>query len=108
MLDERVKMEGFGVAGYADRSAEALERLGTWIGQGKLKYREDIVFGFENTRRAVRYAFSRRRGQRYMRSAGSDVSTIQSSSRSRSSSSGPSYAGSVARLRISCGSFSRL
>ena len=35
-----------------------------------------------------------------MRSAGSDVSTIQSSSRSRSASNGPAYAGSVAKLRI--------
>ena len=49
LLDKRSKMEGFWVADYADRSAEALERLGTWIGQGKLKYREDIVVGFENT-----------------------------------------------------------
>ena len=49
MLDKRAKMEGFWVADYADRSAEAMERLGMWIGQDKLKYREDIVVGFENT-----------------------------------------------------------
>lgn len=49
LLDKRAKMEGFWVADYADRSAEALERLGTWVGQDKLKYREDIAVGFENT-----------------------------------------------------------
>jgi len=49
LLAKRAKMEGFWVADYADRSAEALERLGMWIEQDKLKYREDIVVGFENT-----------------------------------------------------------
>ena len=41
--------EGFWVADFADRSAEALERLASWIRQGKLIYREDIVVGFEHT-----------------------------------------------------------
>lgn len=49
LLAKRAKMEGFWVADYADRSAEVLERLGMWIEQDKLKYREDIVVGFENT-----------------------------------------------------------
>ena len=38
LLAKRAKMEGFWVADYADRSAEALERLGMWIEQDKLKY----------------------------------------------------------------------
>ena len=49
LLAKRAKMEGFWVADHADQSAEALERLGMWIEQDKLKYREDIVVGFENT-----------------------------------------------------------
>ena len=48
LLSKRARMEGFWVADFADRSAEALERLGMWIGQGKLRYREDIVVGFEH------------------------------------------------------------
>lgn len=49
LLSKRARMEGFWVADFADRSAEALERLASWIRQGKLAYREDIVVGFENT-----------------------------------------------------------
>ncbi len=49
LLSRRARMEGFWVADFADRSAEALERLAAWIGQGKLTYREDIVVGFEHT-----------------------------------------------------------
>ena len=49
LLSKRARMEGFWVADFADRSAEALERLASWIRQGKLIYREDIVVGFEHT-----------------------------------------------------------
>ena len=49
LLSKRARMEGFWVADFADRSAESLERLASWIRQGKLAYREDIVVGFENT-----------------------------------------------------------
>ena len=45
---KRIKMQGFLVFDFINRYQEGLQRMGKWIHEGKLKYRETIVDGFEN------------------------------------------------------------
>ena len=40
------------VLNYSDQFPSALEQLSQWIQEGKLKTRENIVFGIENTGKA--------------------------------------------------------
>jgi len=47
LIVKQAKVQGFLVSGYAARFPEALERLATWLKQGKLKYREDVAQGIE-------------------------------------------------------------
>jgi NADPH-dependent curcumin reductase CurA len=49
---KQAKLEGFLVFQYSDRYAEGLRKLGEWLKQGRLKYRESIVDGLENAPRA--------------------------------------------------------
>ena len=44
----RARLEGFLVTDYVHRFPEALQRLGRWLGEGKLTYREDVTDGLEN------------------------------------------------------------
>jgi NADPH-dependent curcumin reductase CurA len=48
----RARMEGFLVSDYVHRFPEALERLGRWLAEGRLVYREDVTEGLENAPRA--------------------------------------------------------
>jgi NADPH-dependent curcumin reductase CurA len=48
LLVNRARMEGFLVFDYAPRYAEAVEAMAGWIGEGKIKAREDIVEGLEH------------------------------------------------------------
>ena len=52
LLTRRARMEGFLVFQFADRHAVALARLGRWVRGGRLKYREDVVEGIENSPQA--------------------------------------------------------
>lgn len=47
LIIKQAKVQGFLVAGYAERFPEGLEQLTTWLRQGKLKYREDVAQGIE-------------------------------------------------------------
>ena len=49
----RAKVQGFLVSDYAPRFGEALKEMTAWVREGKLKYREDIVEGFENMPKAL-------------------------------------------------------
>ncbi|WP_268872898.1 NADP-dependent oxidoreductase [Neobacillus fumarioli] len=42
-------MKGFIVSDYAEHNKEALIQLSQWVREGKIKYRESVVEGFENT-----------------------------------------------------------
>ena len=53
LLVARARMQGFLVWDFAARQDQALSDLAGWIGSGKLKYREDIIEGFENMPRAL-------------------------------------------------------
>jgi NADPH:quinone reductase len=48
LVTKQARAEGFLVFQFADRFAQAAIEMARWIREGKLKYREDIVEGFEN------------------------------------------------------------
>ena len=52
LLVNSAVMKGFIVTGYAARFGEGVGQLAQWFQQGKLKYVENIIEGFENTPRA--------------------------------------------------------
>jgi NADPH-dependent curcumin reductase CurA len=52
LLVKQSRAEGFLVFQFADRSAEGLGQMAQWLKEGKLKHREDIELGIENTPRA--------------------------------------------------------
>jgi NADPH-dependent curcumin reductase CurA len=52
LVAKQAKVEGFLVFQYADRYEEGLRQLTTWLREGRIKYREDVVEGIENTPKA--------------------------------------------------------
>ncbi len=48
----RVKLQGFIVSDHMSRWPEVLQRLGQWVREGKIKYRETVTEGLENAPRA--------------------------------------------------------
>lgn len=52
LLVAQAKMQGFLVFQYVQKHPEALERLSKWVSEGSLKYKEDIVEGFEDMPKA--------------------------------------------------------
>ncbi len=58
LLVKSALMQGFIITDYAPRFAEGVTQLGQWLREGKMKYAENIVDGFENTPRAFLGLFS--------------------------------------------------
>jgi len=52
LLTRQARAEGFLVFQFADRYPEGLRQMAQWLKEGKLKYKEDIEVGLENTPRA--------------------------------------------------------
>lgn len=52
LIASRATVQGFVVYDWWHRREEALQRLATWHAEGRLKFREDIIHGFENTPKA--------------------------------------------------------
>jgi NADPH-dependent curcumin reductase CurA len=48
----RARMEGFLISDYAHRFDEAGRRIGRWLAEGRLRWREDVTNGLENAPRA--------------------------------------------------------
>jgi NADPH:quinone reductase len=48
----RARLEGFLINDYVQRFPEGLARLGRWLADGRLRYREDVTEGLENAPRA--------------------------------------------------------
>lgn len=48
LISRRVRMEGFLVGDFAPQFPAAVDELGAWLADGKLKSREDVREGFEN------------------------------------------------------------
>jgi NADPH-dependent curcumin reductase CurA len=51
-------LQGFIVSNYSHRFSEALAQLTKWLNEGKLKYTETIVEGFDNLPEAFLGLFS--------------------------------------------------
>jgi NADPH-dependent curcumin reductase CurA len=58
LLVNRAMMKGFIITDYAAKFSEGMKQLAQWLAEGKLKYAENIVEGFENTPRAFIGLFS--------------------------------------------------
>ena len=58
LLVNSALMQGFIVSDYTARFGEGLRQLAQWLAEGRLKYAENIVEGFENTPRAFIGLFS--------------------------------------------------
>jgi NADPH:quinone reductase len=52
ILVKQLKLEGFMVSRFQSRWAEGIGQMAMWLKEGKLKYREEVVEGFENTSKA--------------------------------------------------------
>lgn len=52
LIVKRAKVEGFLVGDFRDRFDEGLKQMSQWLKAGRLKHREDIVEGFDNTPKA--------------------------------------------------------
>jgi NADPH:quinone reductase len=52
ILVKQLRVEGFIVTRFQDRWPQGVAQMGRWVQEGKIRYREDIVEGFENTPRA--------------------------------------------------------
>ncbi len=52
LLIKQARVEGFIVTRFASRFREGFEQMAKWLSEGKLKYHEQIVDGFENTPKA--------------------------------------------------------
>jgi NADPH-dependent curcumin reductase CurA len=52
LIVARAKVQGFLVSDYMPRFGEGLTEMSTWLREGKLKHREDIIDGFENLPKA--------------------------------------------------------
>lgn len=57
LIPKRAKVQGFLVFDFAKRYGEALGKLGDWVVEGKLHYRESYTDGLENALEAFRGLF---------------------------------------------------
>jgi NADPH-dependent curcumin reductase CurA len=48
ILVRRIRMQGFIVSDHRDRIPDFVRDVSTWLAEGKIKYREDVVDGLEN------------------------------------------------------------
>lgn len=58
LLTRSALMKGFIVRNYSDRFEEAKRRLAHWMGEKRLKYRENVVEGLENSPKAFMGLFT--------------------------------------------------
>ena len=58
ILMQRVRVEGFIVLDYADRYPEAIQALGTWMAEGRIKVRTEIVDGLENALQTLKKLYT--------------------------------------------------
>jgi len=58
ILMQRLRVEGFIVLDFADRYSEAIDALGQWMAEGKIKVRTEIVDGLENAPQTLKKIFT--------------------------------------------------
>lgn len=57
ILTQRARVEGFIIFDYVSRYNEALADLGSWLAEGKIQYRVDVIDGLENAPRGINKLF---------------------------------------------------
>lgn len=57
ILTQRARVEGFIILDHMGRFQEAFEELGSWLAEGKIQYRVDIIDGLENAPRGINKLF---------------------------------------------------
>lgn len=57
ILTQRARVEGFIILDHMGRFQEAFEDLGSWLAEGKIQYRVDIIDGLENAPRGINRLF---------------------------------------------------
>ena len=58
ILMQRLKVQGFIVLDYAERYPEAIADLSKWMGEGKIKIRQDVVDGLENALQTLKKLYT--------------------------------------------------
>ena len=58
LLTRSVLMQGFIVSNYKDRFPEGIQHLTEWVKEGKLKFKETVVQGFDRLPTALLGLFS--------------------------------------------------
>ena len=58
ILMQRLKVQGFIVLDYAERYPEAIADLSQWMGEGKIKIRQDVVDGLENALQTLKKLYT--------------------------------------------------
>jgi hypothetical protein len=53
ILTKRLTFRGFIVSDFAARYRDFMRDVSVWVGEGRIKYREDVVEGLENAPRAL-------------------------------------------------------
>ena len=53
LLTKQARAEGFIISRFMDRFAEGIAQMAQWMKEGKIKYRETVIEGFENMPRAL-------------------------------------------------------
>ena len=53
ILTKRLRVQGLLVTDFAALHGDFLRDMGQWVKDGRVKYREDVVDGFENAPRAL-------------------------------------------------------
>jgi NADPH-dependent curcumin reductase CurA len=53
LLMKQARVEGFIITQFADRFSEGVAQMAQWLKEGRLKYRETVIEGFENMPRAL-------------------------------------------------------
>ena len=57
ILTQRARVEGFIILDHMDRFQEAFKDIGSWLAEGKIQYRVDIIDGLENAPRGINRLF---------------------------------------------------
>src|SRR5476651_177329 len=53
ILTKRLTFRGFIVSDFFGRYGDFMRDVSVWVGEGRIKYREDVVEGLENAPRAL-------------------------------------------------------
>jgi len=53
ILTKRLTFRGFIVSDFFGRYGDFMHDMSTWVGEGRIKYREDVVDGLKNAPRAL-------------------------------------------------------